>query len=42
MIGKLKEATSTLSNPYLKTWKNKPLPLDVEGIALEFLARHLK
>lgn len=27
---------------YLKTWKNKPLPLDVEGIALEFLARHLK
>ena len=22
MIGKLKEATSTLSNPYLKKWKN--------------------
>lgn len=27
---------------YLKTWKNKPLPVDVEAIVLEFLARHLK
>ena len=27
---------------YLTAWKNKPLPLDVEAIVLEFLARHLK
>ena len=27
---------------YLTAWKNRPLPLDVEAIVLEFLARHLK